>query len=302
MDFTREPIVETVITPKEGFKLVVRSSKGVTQEEFFVDAVEVVSFGKSQFFRSLEKPKSFLVPVNDYEILEVREARMILKNVAVDRSSIKIGGGREATAKGRESAERTEGEAPMPEHGESSSETTPSAEQRGSDKKRDRRTRHRRRRGREERAEAAPGESSTEEGRSEERINLPEPQRGGEGAATPQEAGTTAIIASLLPPPTTLISETIARYKDNVLFKGAFYMREEGEKETTEEGISGEEASTTKFEREEGQYPSLDVIDEEIDKPQLPENKPKKFETEGENSLSKEDLWDFSDNPQENHL
>lgn len=97
MDFTREPIIETVITPKEGCKIVVRSSKNVGQEEYFVDALEVVSFGKAMFFRSLEKPKAFLVPANDYEILEVREARMVLKNVGLDRS-IKIGGGREAKA------------------------------------------------------------------------------------------------------------------------------------------------------------------------------------------------------------
>lgn len=50
MDFTREPIIETVITPKEGCKLVVRSSKTVGQEEYFVDAVEVVTFGNAIFF------------------------------------------------------------------------------------------------------------------------------------------------------------------------------------------------------------------------------------------------------------
>lgn len=79
MNFTREPIVETIITPKEGFKLVLRNSKGGGQEEFFVDAVEVITFGKNCFYRSLEKPKSFLVPVADYEIVEVRETRMLLK-------------------------------------------------------------------------------------------------------------------------------------------------------------------------------------------------------------------------------
>ena len=94
MNFTREPIIETVITPREGCKLVVRSSKGNGQEDYFVDAVEVVSFGHSFFFRSSERPKSFLVPVSDYEILELKETRMVLKNVSTDRS-IKIGGGRE---------------------------------------------------------------------------------------------------------------------------------------------------------------------------------------------------------------
>src|SRR5579872_1169412 len=99
VNFTREPIIETVITPREGCKLVVRNSKGNDQEDYYVDAVEVVSFGHSFFFRSLERPKSFLVPVSDYEILQVREARMVLKNVGLDRS-IKIAGGREGNVRG----------------------------------------------------------------------------------------------------------------------------------------------------------------------------------------------------------
>lgn len=52
MNFTREPIIETIITPKDGYKLVVRNSKGDSQEEYHVDAVEVVSFGHS-FFSAL---------------------------------------------------------------------------------------------------------------------------------------------------------------------------------------------------------------------------------------------------------
>lgn len=101
VDFTREPIIETVITPKEGYRLVVRSSKSIGQEEFFVEAVEVVSFGSALFFRSTEKPKAFLVPTSDYEVLEVREARMALKHIGISRS-IKIGGGKEPPSKQRE--------------------------------------------------------------------------------------------------------------------------------------------------------------------------------------------------------
>ncbi|MBX9744672.1 MAG: hypothetical protein K2X08_05615, partial [Chlamydiales bacterium] len=82
MNFTREPIIETVITPRDGCKLVIRSSKGNGQEDYFVDAVEVVSFGHSFFFRSLERPKSFLVPMSDYEVLELKETRMVLKNAS----------------------------------------------------------------------------------------------------------------------------------------------------------------------------------------------------------------------------
>ncbi len=86
MNFTREPIIETIISPREGCKLLVRSSKsGGPAEEYYVDAVEVVSFGRAFFFRSMERPKAFLVPASDYEVLEVKEARVALKNVSHER-------------------------------------------------------------------------------------------------------------------------------------------------------------------------------------------------------------------------
>lgn len=93
MNFTREPIIETVITPKDGYKLSIRNSKGGSQEEYFVDAIEVVSFGQSMFFRSQERPKSFLLPVTDYEVVEAKETRVVLKNAPLE-GSIKIGGGK----------------------------------------------------------------------------------------------------------------------------------------------------------------------------------------------------------------
>ncbi len=98
MNFTREPIIETIVSPKDGYKLCIRNSKVSGSEEFFVDAVEVVSFGPTFFFRGQERPKPFLVPVSDYEIFEVKETRVVLKNVTHDRN-IKIGGGREASLK-----------------------------------------------------------------------------------------------------------------------------------------------------------------------------------------------------------
>lgn len=229
MDFTREPIIETVITPKEGCKLVVRSSKSNAQEEHFVDALEVVSFGHSFFFRSLERPKTFLVPATDYEILEVREARMVLKNVGIDRA-IKIGGGREGQM-------RTQKE-PLIEKAEFLSEDTSSTEeelagnqpvtekpQEGRvDKKRDRRRNYRRRRGKDGTSE----EENQERDASAPKIELQEPHRIGEGENSPlaQQVLTTSILTSLLPPPPNLISETIGLYKDNELFKDAFYTKE----------------------------------------------------------------------------
>lgn len=232
MDFTREPIIETVITPKEGCKLVVRSSKSNGQEEHFVDALEVVSFGHSFFFRSLERPKTFLVPATDYEILEVREARMVLKNVGIDRA-IKIGGGREGQMRNQrephiEKADFSSDDGASNEEDESAV-SQPAAEkpQDGRvEKKRDRRRNYRRRRGRD-----GATEEETQEGgeASAAKIELAEPHKTAETENSPlaQQVMTTSILTSLLPPPPTLISETIARYKDNALFKDAFYTKEE---------------------------------------------------------------------------
>ncbi len=98
MNFTREPIIETIITAKDGNKLTLRNSKGGSSDEYSVDAIEVVSFGASLFFRSLERPKSFLLPVTDYEVIESKETRVVLKNAPLEKS-IKIGGGRTKNAK-----------------------------------------------------------------------------------------------------------------------------------------------------------------------------------------------------------
>lgn len=95
MNYTREPIIESVITPKEGCKLAIRNSKkGVGQEDYFVEAIEIVSFGSGIFFRSTERPKSFLVPVTDYEVIELKETKMVLKTAGIEKS-IKIGGGKD---------------------------------------------------------------------------------------------------------------------------------------------------------------------------------------------------------------
>ena len=82
-----------MITPKEGSKLVLRNALGVGQEDFFVDAVEVVSFNEAIFFRSLEAPKFFLLPASSYEVLEVKETGIVLKNAVAQEKSIKIGSG-----------------------------------------------------------------------------------------------------------------------------------------------------------------------------------------------------------------
>lgn len=265
MDFTREPIIETIITPKEGCKLVVRSSKSTGQEEYFVDSVEVVSFGHSFFFRSLERPKSFLVPVSDYEILEVREARMVLKNVGLDRS-IKIAGGREGGGGGKGSREPVQEKA-EPAHvaEELVSAAEGSAPEGKVDKKRERRRHSRRRRGRDDLAVKEGEEEFQDEGSTESRVLLAPPNGGEkqvEGGVSAQMASPSSVISSLLPPPTTLISETIARYKDNELFKGAFFLKEG---EPTAEGADSEQLPRDSLAQPElGSYEASDDEAEEI--------------------------------------
>lgn len=249
MDFTREPIIETVITPKEGCKIVVRSSKGTGQEEYFVDSVEVISFGSAFFYRSLERPKSFLVPVSDYEIVEVREARMVLKHVGVDRS-IKIGGGREASVKAPKEPKVEKEEISLSREEESEeAETTEGAAASGPrverlEKKRDRRRQYRRRRGREEQIVK---EEIEEDPLSGDHITLPPPRKLSEEEGS-KEVGMTSLLSSLLPPPPTLISETIARYKDNAQFKNAFFLKEEAAQEPVSEGSVSEGETLESFE------------------------------------------------------
>lgn len=258
MDFTREPIIQTVITPKEGCKIVVRSSKNSGQEEYFVDALEVVSFGSAIFYRSLERPKSFLVPVSDYEVLEVREARMVLKNVGVDRA-IKIGGGRDAVVRGGRDHTHEKHEVvsePEAEISEEANKTEAKTDAR-LDKKRDRRRNARRRRGRDD---AAPkeGEEEAEVAEGEEKIQLPKPSVSEGVIPVPF----TSVLTSLLPPPSTLISETIARYRDNVSFKNAFFSKEEPEDEKTAD-TEAEIESLPTVALEQPEYGTFEMSEEE---------------------------------------
>lgn len=182
MNFTREPIIETIITPKEGHKLIIRNSKGSGEEEYIVDAIEVVSFGHSFFFRSLERTKSFLVPVSDYEVVETKETRVVLKNATFERA-IKIGGGKE---KPKEKAAEVE-------------EPEPAEVEQRLEKKRERR-RHRRRRG------------STAEEKTEEKKAKPEKEKAEKSSEEEMQAAV-PVISRLIPPPPTLIADKISKEK-----------------------------------------------------------------------------------------
>ena len=176
--------METVITPRDGCKLVVRNSKGVGQEDYYVDAIEVISFGHALFFRSIEKPKSFLVPVSDYEVIEVKETRMVLKNASIEKT-IKIGGGKESV---------------KPETPKVETEETSAL------KKRDKR-RSRRRRSSLAEENRAPLPQSESEGQEE--VSAPEnPEQNVETLQAPPKP-----IRAFIPPPSYLIKEKLDRYK-----------------------------------------------------------------------------------------
>lgn len=222
MDFTREPIVESVITPRDGCKLVVRSSKGIAQEEFFVDALEMVSFGGCFFFRSLERPKSFIVPVTDYEVIEVRDTRMVIKSAAVERGSIKIAGGRAPSKESNKSDDREEKDSPPRE--------------------KKRRRQGRRRRGRDEGSETEAGQEEAtpvkEQPAAEEQAPQQQRKRQSQPQAQPQKEGAEIAspnLSSLLPPPKTLISDSIQRYKEDESFKDAFFDADEPREERRKE-------------------------------------------------------------------
>jgi hypothetical protein len=219
VNFTREPIIETIISPKEGCKLLVRSSKGGTEaEEHYVDAVEVVSFGRAFFFRSMERPKAFLVPVSDYEILEVKETRVALKNVSHERN-IKIGGGREASLRynHREPPQEREQELTTAEEDQPVAEETGLEAAIGArmDKRRDRRRRRHRRP-----SDEQDWSERRQQPNQENQQQQPDGEQKAQGGGAEDETKVSSpMFPSLIPPP-PLISETLSRYKDKEFMEG----------------------------------------------------------------------------------
>ena len=228
MNFTRDPIIETVITPREGCKLVVRSSKVTSQEDYFVDALEVVSFGHSFFFRSLERPKSFLVPVSDYEIFESKEPKMALKNASADRS-IKIGGGRDVA----------------PRHQRESSAPEVREEEPGQNIDRgpasDRKPRDKRRRGRRGGRDRNDSYGAPQEESFSQREESPSGEVAGH-IETPKEKAP-SFISKLFPPPSTLIKDTMSRYKTVDPASEDLFSGNVKESVSLEENVSYEEDS-----------------------------------------------------------
>jgi hypothetical protein len=238
VNFTREPIIETIITPKEGYKLLVRSSKGMTQEEHSVDALEVISFGPAIFYRSQERPKPFLVPVGDFEVIEIKETRVVLKNANLERA-IKIGGGREPPARTPRESPPEKREQPVPIEAERPSQEESSLEHR-LDKRKDRR--RRRRRG------GPEGRSEQREPRSiDSRTEKTEPSTEGvvEGGGAHDETQVSSpTFSPRFSPPSTLISQTLSRYKDQALAEDPVSLEERKKKRNPEEESPGTESSS----------------------------------------------------------
>lgn len=205
MNFTREPIIETIITPKDGNKLIVRNSNGSSQEEYSVDAVEVVSFGHSFFFRSSERPKCFLVPVGDYEVIETKETRVVLKNAPLEKS-VKIGGGKQNRVV--KEVEEDEVQTTQAEHPQHSSHDDKMKRRKGLRRRRGPEDRHEHREGAGPKLELIPPAPIVKDSLNTE-LTL------AKSVATHEEpqAVSSTMFRSLFPPPTQLISENIHRYK-----------------------------------------------------------------------------------------
>ena len=237
-------LLKQLLPPKKGVNWLSAAAKASGQEEYFVDAVEVVSFGHSLFLSLSGKAKSISSACEDYEILEVREARMVLKNVGVRKVDQDRRRPRVAPKLPKEVLhERPEPLAPPAEEVPALAGEEASLLRRRMDKKRGRRH-YRRRRGREEllpkKARLSESSALPEEGEA----HPPLEEAKGEQAALPTEAleaTTSIVLSSILPPPPTLISETIARYKDNAMFKGAFFVREEKQEEQQEGQQEGQQ-------------------------------------------------------------
>lgn len=234
MNYTREPIIETIITPKDGFKLIIRNSKGGSQEEYSVDAVEVVSFGQSMFYRSLEKPKSFLLPVGDYEIVEAKETRVVLKNAPLERS-IKIGGGKPPVKAPKEAEEE------RPRKRRSSRRRKPQDSDKGYD-------------------ETSKAEEKSEFSESEKRAESPRKEEG--GGPRDEAKVSSSMFKSLFPPPSGLISDTINRESAQKNTEGNLFSEDVMPKPTENHDSEKDETLGDDEPKVEDQTPSLPGFDE----------------------------------------
>lgn len=209
MDFTREPIVETIITPRDGYRLVVRNTKACGQEEYLVEALEIITFGGASFFRNRERSKAFVVPVSDYEIVEVRDTRIGLK-AAFFESVLKptVARPKQDLAKPKQEKEKGEG--------------TGAPEEKSATEKKRKKSNRRKKKD----EEKVPSPQNVEK-----EIEKQEPGDMSEESIEQESKGT----GRLLPPPQTLIKDEIQRLRQNGEYKGAFYVHDDDSSEGDDE-------------------------------------------------------------------
>lgn len=207
MNFTREPIIETVISTKDGFKIAVRNSKCIESKEYIVDAVEIVSFGTALFFRCREKPNVFLVPVADFELTEVKETRFVLKSSSLDKT-IKI----HSTKEHLHRSLKEDLEENLVEGGESPGEPSNiEAQDAGSSEGRKKRNRKRKNRSSKSAKETPEGTDNV--------VN--EGDKGGDNKDETSVSSPSSVIPKLLPPP-PLVGERGPLGKGETLYEDSF--------------------------------------------------------------------------------
>lgn len=204
MHFTREPIVESVLSARDGYKLVLKNSKSASTTDVSAEVIEIVSFAGTLFYRSQDRSKNFLLPASDFELSEVKDARLVLKNISLEKSNKLNNLQREALPSDSElHDEALQGDDELPLETEGSNQAGSESKNNRLERRRERR-RNRRRRHSEDKKEGVVAESTPQD-EVVEKVQA--------------EENNQPIVPTLnlIPPPPTLISQTLARYKDKTL-------------------------------------------------------------------------------------
>lgn len=214
MHFTREPIIESILSARDGYKLVLRNSKTASSAEISAEVIEIVSFAGTVFYRSQDRSRNFLLPAIDFEIVEVKDARLVLKNISLEKSSKLQNPPKETVLE--EASDELHDDAVVGNDQEvQASATTANSSQNSRLERRRERRRNRRRRHNEEK--------NTEE-KKDGSVDTAQEQESSESLAdggslldnvSPQPSIQIPTL-NLIPPPTTLISQTLARYKEKL--------------------------------------------------------------------------------------
>ncbi|MFZ4772444.1 MAG: hypothetical protein ACOYK9_00425 [Chlamydiia bacterium] len=206
MNFTREPIIESILSARDGYKLSIKSTKVTDAREILVDAVEIVSYGTNLFFRCQEKPKPFFFPVGDYEVAEVKETRFVLKNSALEKT-VKISSAKEHLHK---STKEQVDEEEIEEFAEESLEEMPNDSSVAEPRDEKKSKRNRRKRDRQKQQRFTPAEEAQEE-------VFPEEDQGGDTKdETIVSSPTSAPPKFITPPPALIISALSHRKSETV--------------------------------------------------------------------------------------